>query len=533
MKKLWLVVLLCSLFAAPTAAQPPENYWNDVVWYEIFVRSFYDSNGDGIGDFQGIIEKLDYLNDGDPTTDDDLGITGIWLMPINPSPSYHGYDVTDYYAINPDYGTMADFEEFLAEAHARGIKVIIDLVINHSSDQHPWFVNSITPGSEYDDWYVWRDEKPDTLASDGSQVWYPRGDRHYYAAFVAGMPDLNHENPEVINEIFNIVDFWVGEIGVDGFRIDAVKFLIEEESRFEDTSATRDYMKRFTEYVHRVNPDAIVIGEIWSATRTVAQYTNSDAVDLSFEFDLAQEIFSSVRGGNARAVSRMIERGLRDYTVGRYATFLTNHDQERYATRVDGALGRLKPAATILMTIPGSPFIYYGEELGMAGPKPDERIRTPMQWDATPVTAGFTTADRPHEPLAEGELDGINVADQFDDEDSLLAHYRDLIALRNSETALTEGDIQVMDSATRGIFSFLRYTDDETLLILINLDDDPVEEIELTLEESILQNIESAEVILGDHDAVTLPEINATGGFDAYSPVEAMEPFTSLIIRLN
>lgn len=535
--RLLLCFVLYVCIAPVTAQDSPDVHWNDTVWYEIFVRSFYDSDGDGVGDIQGVIEKLDYINDGDPTTTDDLGANGIWLMPVNPSPTYHGYDVTDYYGINPDYGTLEDFRQLIDEAHARGIKVIIDLVINHSSSQHPYFIESATPGTEYENWYIWRDEHPGFTGPEGQTVWHPRNDRYYYGIFESGMPDLNHRNPEVTNEIFNIVDFWVGDVGVDGFRIDAVKYLIEEDGQLADTVANREWMAIFTEYVKRVNADALVLGEIWSPTLAVTRYVEDNAVDMAFEFDLAEAIFSSVRGANARNVSRAFDRGLRGYPHGRYATFLTNHDQDRYASRVDGDMGRLRSAAAILLLTPGSPFIYYGEEIGMFGSKPDPRIRTPMQWTDAPVTAGFTTTNEPYEPLAEQpeELAGtINVAAQADDPDSLLSLYRDLIHLRQDHAVLQHGQIAVMDDATRGIFAFLRHDDDDVVLVLINLDDEPVSEITLGLDEGPLStHPTAAQTLYGEAGEISLPEVNEDGGFADYAPVPIMEPFSTLVIQLE
>ena len=184
-----------------TAVPEPDSslpWWNDRVFYEIFVRSFKDSNGDGVGDFAGLTASLDYLNDGDPTTTDDLGVTGVWLMPISPSPSYHGYDVTDYRAVNADYGTMEEFAAFLEAAHERGIAVLIDLVINHSSRDHPWFVASAAQDPDYADWYLWSDTDPGTTSPwSGGPLWHPRDDRFYYGLFWEGMPDLNLDNPAV------------------------------------------------------------------------------------------------------------------------------------------------------------------------------------------------------------------------------------------------------------------------------------------------------------------------------------------------
>src|SRR5687768_9705292 len=189
-------------------------WWNDTVFYEIFVRSFYDSDGNGIGDFNGITEKLDYLNDGDPATRTDLGVTGLWLMPIHPSPSYHGYDVTDYYDVNPEYGTMEDFKRLLEEAHARGIRVTIDWVLNHTSSQHAWFEQAKDPESSYRDWYRWTTEQ-----FPGPGWRYGGGGASYYANFAEYMPDLNYANTAVRAEMKKVFDFWLNDVGIDGFRL--------------------------------------------------------------------------------------------------------------------------------------------------------------------------------------------------------------------------------------------------------------------------------------------------------------------------
>ena len=220
-----------------TGGQP---WWNDTTFYEIFVRSFYDSDGDGAGDLNGLIGKLDYLNDGDPTTTSDLGVTGIWLMPIMASPSYHGYDVTDYYQVNPEYGTNEDFKRLIEEAHKRGIRVIIDLVLNHTSAEHPWFIESQDPNSPKRDWYVWSDEEPQ------GKGWHPgKNGGYYYGYFGEHMPDLNYKNPAVTEEMQKVVRFWLEEMGADGFRLDAVKYLYEDGKRIEHTPATHEWLKGF------------------------------------------------------------------------------------------------------------------------------------------------------------------------------------------------------------------------------------------------------------------------------------------------
>lgn len=237
------------------------------VFYEVFVRSFADSNGDGIGDFKGLTRKLDYLNDGNPDTDSDLGIGGIWLMPINPSPSYHGYDVTDYRQINPDYGTLDDFREFLNEAHKRGIKVIMDLVVNHTSKEHPWFKEAAADkSSSYRDWYVWAEDSgtatSGSSAAGSGNPWHSvRGD-HYLGIFWEGMPDLNFDNPKVRKEITATGQFWLKQ-GVDGFRLDAAKH-IYEDLQTDKSQATTDknvaWWQEFRSGLKEVKPDAYLVG---------------------------------------------------------------------------------------------------------------------------------------------------------------------------------------------------------------------------------------------------------------------------------
>lgn len=269
-------------------------WWNDAVFYEIFVRSFYDSDGNGKGDFQGLIEKLDYLNDGDPATNSDLGITGIWLMPINQSPSYHGYDVTDYRTVESDYGSNEDFKEFIAEAHKRGINVIIDYVMNHSSSEHPWFQDSKSTGSDKRDWYRWSATNPGYSGPWGQDVWHSSSGAYYYGIFWSGMPDLNYETQVVKDEMFDIARFWLEDMGTDGFRLDAVKYIIENGSELEDTEETFQFWRDFRAYYKSVNPNAFAVGEAWTSTDIVRNYVENDGLDYCFEFDLANAIINAL-----------------------------------------------------------------------------------------------------------------------------------------------------------------------------------------------------------------------------------------------
>ena len=243
-----------------------------------------------MGDLNGLIGKLDYLNDGDPATASDLGITGIWLMPIMASPSYHGYDVTDYYQVNPEYGINEDFKRLIEEAHQRGIRVIIDLVLNHTSSEHPWFIESQDPDSPKRDWYVWSDEEPQ------GKGWHPGvNGGYYYGYFGEHMPDLNYKNPAVTEEMHKVVRFWLEEMGADGFRLDAVKYLYEDGKRIEHTPATHEWLKDFNEFYKGIDPQAFTVGEVWDDSGTAAKYVG-DELDATFDFGLA-EAHDPERGG--------------------------------------------------------------------------------------------------------------------------------------------------------------------------------------------------------------------------------------------
>ncbi len=440
-------------------------WWNDAVFYEIFVRSFYDSDGDGIGDFQGIIEKLDYLNDGNPNTTDDLGITGIWLMPIMESPSYHGYDATNYYVPDPDYGTMADFEELVQEAHARGIKIILDLVMNHCSNEHPWFTQSANSENNYRDWFVWSDTDPGFNGPWGQDVWHYNNGSYYYGIFWSGMPDLNYSHEPVKTEMFNVAEFWLNK-GVDGFRLDAIKYLDEDGSTLEDTPETFQILEEFHVMYKNVNPDAFTVGEVWSNTASILPYVQNDRLDVCFEFDLAGSVLSSVQSGNPSTLSNKIQNVQESYTKLQYATFLTNHDMDRVFSVLGQDEETMKLAASLYLTLPGIPFVYYGEELGMTGTGAHENIRRPMQWSGS-SNAGFTTAT-PWEPIGDNYLTN-NVADMQNNGNSLLSHYRDFIHIRNTYPPLRKGYLLETTNNSTNLISFARIYEDEAVLVASNL----------------------------------------------------------------
>ena len=506
-------------------------WWSDAIFYQIFVRSFYDSNGDGIGDFNGITEKLDYLNDGDPKTTTDLGISGIWLMPINPSPSYHGYDVTDYYDVNSDYGTMDDFKRLLDEAHKRGIYVIMDLVLNHTSVEHPWFQEARdNPESARHGWYVWADENPKYYGPWGQKVWHPMGSGYYYAIFWSGMPDLNYTNPEVTAEMQNVAAFWLRDMGVDGFRLDAARHLIEDGEKQENTEATHTWWENFRLQSKAINPNAIAIGEIWTSNSAVAQYVEGDELDMAFNFDLATQILDTVEGGYGRALRDAILLSYTSFPPGTYATFLTNHDQNRVMDQFAGDANEARLAATVLLTIPGTPFIYYGEEIGMTGSKPDEMIRTPLAWSGEDDKAGFTTG-RPWEAV-NSEYAEVNVATQSADPGSLLSHYRTLIHLRNDHVALRVGEYIPVEAGSTSVLAFLRVSQEEVVLVVVNLSEEAVSDYSLALAQGPLAGKYAAYTLLGEGELPALTA-NAAGGFDAYLPLPELPAYGSYIIQLQ
>jgi glycosidase len=502
------------------------------VFYQVFVRSFYDSDGDGIGDLNGLIEKLDYLNDGDPATTDDLGVTGLWLMPIMQSPSYHGYDVVDYYQVDDEYGTNEDFLRLVDKAHQRGMRVIVDMVFNHSSRQHPWFVESQNDASEKRDWYVWEMEDPNFRGPQNQVVWHRTPYGYFYGVFDSSIPDFNLTNQETTDQVYDITRFWLEDMGADGFRLDAIKHFIENGEQQEFTQATHEWFQAFYPFYKSINPDAFMVGEAWGPTQQVVKFIG-DEVDSAFEFDLAAATLSSARSGSNRALRQAMQITLDNYPLNQYATFLANHDQDRTLSQLDGKEEKAKVAATLLLTGPGTPFIYYGEEIGQQGIRrgnTDEPRRLPLQWDATPNTAGFTTGrpwSAPFNDYAER-----NIAAQSADPDSLLSLYRQLIRLRDEHPALRVGESAVVDPGAASAYALLRHHNDETILVLVNLSARPVDRYGLSLDSSPLRGTLTAEDLLGA-GPLTSPQVDAQGGFTDYRPVESLEPFATYVIVLE
>lgn len=498
--------------ATATPQAPARPWWRDAVFYEIFVRSFNDTDGDGIGDFNGITQKLDYLQS--------LGVTALWLMPIHPSPSYHGYDVINYYAVNAQYGSMSDFKTLLNESHKRGIRVVIDLVLNHTSAQHPWFAaaNS-SKASEYRDWYIWQPES----AGAG---WHAGNEDYYYGFFWGGMPDLNYRNPAVTEQMTNMSLWWLKEVGVDGFRIDAVKHLLEEDGKNENTPANYAWLGEFYKAYKAKHPEAYTIGEVFGAGGLLVK-NYREKTDQIFNFELANGFVNSANGGSNTGIYSGLRLTLKNITDGDYAVFLTNHDQNRAMSVFNGDMGKAKAAAAMLMTSPGTVYLYYGEEIGMTGVKPDERIRTPMQWSEA-VNAGFSSGvpwQAPNSDYAQG----ISVATQDKDPNSLLNHYRALVQLRHKYPIFKNGTIALLDISTAGLYAILRQDANETVLVLVNLKNETLGGFTLQVENNVLpEGSYSAETLFGQ---AQLSSIQVESGSLQGIP-ETLAPYETLIIRL-
>jgi alpha-amylase len=457
---------------AGTSSDPERNAkWPNAVSYEIFVRAFADGSGDGIGDFKGLTAKLDYLQD--------LGVKGLWLMPIHPSPSYHKYNVTDYKAIHPDYGTMEDFEHFLAEAHNRDIRVVLDLVINHSSSQHPWFLTALADStSPYFDFYVWdRAENITSMYvdvtgpdSDNRRRWNPTDaydGLYFYAYFYGGMPDLNFDNLALRDTIYDIGRFWL-EKGVDGFRLDAAKHIFPDD-RAEDNHA---FWEEFRAEMERVNPDVLLVGEVWASTDIVKPYLTG--LRSLFNFDLGYAIMNAVMTGRGEGLAARHASILNEYLQVTEdfvdATFLTNHDQTRVMSELND-IDKARVAASVLLTLPGAPYLYYGEEIGMFGRKPDPNIREPMLWQPTPDP--LRSLWRANSHSTEENVRPVSV--QLEDPASLLQHYRTLIHLRHRTPALNYGGLLPVDGLDPRLVAFERNHRLGNALVLHNVSEEVVE----------------------------------------------------------
>ena len=453
----------------PWIAAPPAERWQTTpaegVYYEVFVRSFLDTSGDGNGDLRGLTARLDHVTA--------LGATGLWLMPIHPSPTYHGYDVTDYRAIHPDYGTMADFLVFLDAAHARGLRVVLDLVVPHTSSQHPWFQRALAGDPAYRAMYVWSDERLDWRGTGGGPAWHPAGDGTYYLGlFEGGMPDLNHRNPLVTEAMLDVAAFWL-DLGVDGFRVDAIQHVIEsDDGVIANTPENLAWVGTFNAALRARHPGAFIVGETWTSTPAIATYHREAGLDMSFNYPLWRELNSAVQSRSAIGLRAQLQQDEDAYPPGAWrGTFLANHDHTRPATalsplRRDDA--RIRLAAALLLTLPGTPFLYYGEEIGLPnGPgASDPDKRTPMRWGAN-ESGGFSVAT-PWRAMSTTDP-AISVAAQRGDPDALLTWYQRLIALRASAPPLAEGSLAVVEGLAGSQLAFWREVDGARVLVVANL----------------------------------------------------------------
>lgn len=527
--QLWDCWGACSECLPSDTATGISGWWNDEVFYLVFIRSFFDGVGnDGIGDFRGLIEKLDYLNDGNPETTDDLGIGALWLMPMMASPSYHGYDISNYYATKPEYGSMDDFEALLEACHARGIKVVIDHVMNHSSSQHPWFQQSRNNQNNFRDWYVWSNTNPGFNGPWGQNVWHSHSSGFYYGVFWGGMPDLNYRHEPVKDEMLNASDFWLMK-GVDGFRLDAIKYLVEDGNILENTPETFALLEEFHNRFKAANPESFTVGEVWSSTDNIIPYVTGNKLDACFDFDLADRIISGVNNRNPSTIRSQIENVIESYPGQRYATFLTNHDINRALDLFQNDMNRMKSAAAIYLTLPGIPFVYYGEEIGLVGSGPDENKRRPMQWNNGP-NAGFSTAT-PWRSVGPNFMSN-NVETMRAQPGSLLNHYKNLIRLRNAHDALRRGVYLPAQASSPVCLSYARRYGQDVKVVVHNLGISPVQPA-LSLASSTLPAGTYFVNDLYSQTNIGTITIDENGGFAQWQPEASLEGNTSWILEFS
>lgn len=505
--------------------------------YEVFVRSYYDANGDGIGDLRGLIQKLDYINDGTQSASRSLGARCIWLMPVDESASYHGYDVTNYYRVNADYGTNADMKRLVAEAHRHGIRVLVDLVLNHVSSAHPFFQEALRDTtSVHRGWFRWSATNPHVKGPWGEDVWHrsPVRDEYYYGVFVPGMPDLNYKTPAVREEAKKVARFWLVEMGVDGFRLDAVPYLVEEGDQLAHTSGTHAFLREYAAYIHHIAPGAFTIGEVSDSTGALLPYY-PDQLDAYFAFEASDGILEAVRTGSAKKLLPPFLRLQRAVPANRWSPFLRNHDQTRTLTALGGDIRRAKLAATLLLTLPGLPFVYYGEEIGMTGDKPDPRLRAPMQWSLGP-NAGFTTAARPWEALQPDSLTA-NVQVEDADSRSLLNLYRRLIHLRAANAALGAGELLPLATTNDAVAAYLRrydgYGAGHAVLVVANLGNAPLSAVRLSSPDSVLPPGRYVLRNLGIGPSAAPLSPGPNGRIEGYVPLCSLAPRESYLFDLS
>ena len=492
-----------------------KDWWKSAVIYQIYPRSFQDTNGDGFGDFQGIIKRLPYL--------EKLGIDCIWLCPVYRSPQDdNGYDISDYCDVDPMFGTMADMEELIGKARDHGIYIVMDLVLNHSSDEHKWFIEAKkSRENPYHDYYVWRDGKEGVLPNDmkaafggSAWEWVPELEQYYFHQFSVKQPDLNWENPKLRQELWDIINFWIDK-GVGGFRLDVIDLVgkVPDEKITSNGPKLHEYIKEMTAHTF-VRDNLISVGETWSATPEIAKlYSNPDGSELSMVFQFEHICLDQQEGKEKWDLAPLPFHKFKEvwnkwqtelYGCGWNSLFWDNHDLPRIVSRW-GDEGQYreesaKMLATLLHGMQGTPYIYQGEELGMTNVKYEleeyrdielfgmykerraqgytheelmesiyaktrDNARTPMQWDTT-EQAGFTTG-KPWMKVNPNYIE-INAAEQVDCEDSIFNYYRKLIQLRKELPVLTDGKFTMLDMDHDQIFAYLRDNGEDKLLVVCN-----------------------------------------------------------------
>ena len=500
-------------------------WYRDAIFYEGFVRADADSNGDGIGDLAGLTGKLDYLQW--------LGVDAIWMLPIFPSPLRDdGYDVADFFAVHPDYGSLDDVRTLIAEAHRRGLRIVVELIPNHTSDQHPWFQASRDPHhpehATYRDWYVWsdtdqkyRDARVIFVDSEPSNWTYePLRGQYYWHRFFDHQPDLNYDHPAVQRAMLRVVQFWL-DLGADAFRVDATPYLYEREgTSCENLPETHAYLKRVRAFVDAYAPGTMLLSEANQWPEDVRPYFGGDPADpsvpgdechMNFNFPLMPRIYLALAHADRTPIVEIMARTPPIPDTCQWATFLRCHDEltlemvtpeerrfmwdfyapeprmrlnqgirRRLAPLLGNDRGRIELANSLLFTLPGAPVIYYGDEIGMGDNiwlADRDGVRTPMQWSAA-ANAGFSTAapSALTDPVIDDPTFGyrrVNVAAQRDDPDSLLNRMREMIRVRKTQAAFGRGEVHFLVPANRAILAYLLTYGDETVLVFNNLSPDP------------------------------------------------------------
>jgi len=532
--RLAIAALAALATSAPVArAQAPRGapaWTRGAVCYEVFVRSFFDANGDGTGDLKGLTAKLDYINDGNPRSATSLGASCIWLMPVTASPSYHGYDVSDYFRVEPAYGSNADFQRFVAAARRRGIKVLVDMVLNHTSSKNPWFQAALADtASPYRSWYRFA-PTPGGPGPWGSRAWWrsPVRDEYYYGVFSPEMPDLDYHTPAVRAEAMKIADFWLRRMDVDGFRLDAVQYLVEQGACEMDCAGTHTFLHQYAEHVDSVEPGAYTVGEVWDSLGTLLTYY-PDQLTSYFTFELADSLRTAVRRGFPGGVLAEYLRLQDTLPPYRWNPILSNHDGTRVMTVLGGDVAKAKVAATLLLTLPGLPFVYYGEEIGMTGDKPDPRLRTPMQW-APGTGVGFTTGREWEPPQPDSQT--VNVQVETGEPGSLLTLYRRLIHLRQATPALATGRLEPLTGTDGHVLAYARRAGTGVVLVVANLGDSAAAGVAVSSGAGALPpGRYAARDLLGGRPGAGL-SVGADGRLTGYVPVPALGPEETLVLAL-